>query len=147
MHFTVPVANIYNLIRNECFYLRLWLSKLWTFPLHFFVLKFFKVTLNKKNHFIVKYQLSKMEWVGFFFFKCVSEPSWPAVVLRCSDLSLHGGCAHAYLCSQRHNFFLNNEDTLDVSCMSTEQPKEFKYTFLYQKEVFQSPALFLWINI
>ena len=40
-------------------------------------------------------------------------------------------------------FFFNNEDTLDVSCMSTEQPKEFKYTFLYQKEVFQSPVLFL----
>lgn len=40
-------------------------------------------------------------------------------------------------------FFLNNEDTLDVSCMSIGQPKEFKDAFLYQKEVFQSPVLFL----
>lgn len=66
------------------------------------------------------------------------------MVLRCSGISLHGRCAHACLCSQRHDFFfLNNEDTLDVSCVSTEQPKEFKYTFLYQKEVFQSSVLFL----
>ena len=88
-----------------------------------------------------------MEWVGLFFLSVFLSP---ADLPWCSDAQIFPSTAGVHMptfVARGIIFFFNNEDTLDVSCMSTEQPKEFKYTFLYQKEVFQSPVLFLWIDI